>query len=103
MPHLLIERQEIGSTWESARWDSFRLVTENSLCALPGFPCTKIGEPEHGFMVKDKIIEYLQAFASEHQLPVRCGRGVLSVTRGWRGWVVQLERIPIVGSALRLE
>ena len=89
--HAVLEKHGVGATWQRERWDSFRLVTENRLCALPGFPCTKIGEPEDGFMAKDKIIEYLQAFASEHQLPVRCGRGVLSITRGWRGWVVQLE------------
>ena len=28
-----------GSAWGSGRWDSFRLVTENSLCNLPGFSC----------------------------------------------------------------
>ena len=38
--------------------------------------CTEVGEDEHGFMVKDKIVEYLQKFANVNQLPVRCGRGV---------------------------
>ena len=44
VPHVIIERQQIGSTWERARWDSFRLVTENSLCALPNFDTTAVGQ-----------------------------------------------------------
>ena len=40
-PHVLLERGAyVGSAWVEQRWDSFRLVTENSLCNLPGFPAT---------------------------------------------------------------
>ena len=42
--------EAVGTTWTKKRWDSFRLVTENSLCKLPDFPCTKIGEDPRGFM-----------------------------------------------------
>lgn len=91
--HVVLEKEYVGSTWERERWDSFRLVTENRLCAMPGFPCTEIGEDKHGFMPKHKVVEYLKAFADRHVLPVRCGRGVRQVTRGWRGWVVQLASL----------
>lgn len=89
--HEVIEKHAIGSTWQRERWDSFRLVTENQLCALPGFPCTEIGEDPHGFMARDQVVNYLRKFAEKHLLPVRCGRGVLRITRGWRGWLAQVE------------
>ena len=48
--------EAVGTTWTKKRWDSFRLVTENSLCKLPDFPCTKIGEDPRGFMARDICI-----------------------------------------------
>ena len=55
--------EAVGTTWTKKRWDSFRLVTENSLCKLPDFPCTKIGEDPRGFMPRDSITAYLQVIA----------------------------------------
>ena len=43
--YVMLERAEaVGTTWTKQRWDSFRLVTENSICMMPDFPCTEIGE-----------------------------------------------------------
>ena len=83
--HVVLEKEYIGSTWERERWDSFRLVTENRLCALPDFSCTEIGEDEDGFMPKHKVVEYLHAFARKHDLPVHCGRGVDAWLEGLGG------------------
>ena len=49
--HAVLEKHAVGATWQRERWDSFRLVTENQLCALPGFPCTEVGAdpPSHAF------------------------------------------------------
>ena len=90
--HTVLEKHAtVGSAWERERWDSFRLVTENQLCALPGFPCTAIGHDPHGFMPKMEVVRYLQEFATRHELPVRLNTGVRRVTRAWDGWNVQLD------------
>ena len=90
----------MGSSWRDHRWDSFRLVTENSLCNLPNFPCTKIGADPRGFMSRDDIVNYLQAFQKECQIPVRFNTAAVKVTKGWaEHWVVELA----VGSFLKAD
>ena len=79
-----------GETWRTARWDSFRLVTENSLCNLPGFGCERVGQDPRGFMPKDVICEYLHSFYEHNGLNVRFNEHVTAVTRGWRDtWVAR--------------
>ena len=86
----LEKAEEVGTTWTKNRWDSFRLVTENSLCMMPDFPCTEVDEDPRGFMPRDKIAAYLQAFCKAKNLRVRLGEGVAAVTKGWQGvWIVQ--------------
>ena len=89
--YVMLEKAEaIGTTWTKQRWDSFKLVTENSLCNMPDFPCTEIGEDPRGFMPRDTIAAYLQAFCERNNLQVRLGEGVAAVTKGWNGaWMVQ--------------
>ena len=89
--YVVLEKAEaVGTSWTAKRWDSFRLVTENSMCMMPDFPCTEIGEDPCGFMRRDKITEYLQAFCQAKNLQVRLGQGAQAVTKGWQGtWVVQ--------------
>ena len=54
--HAVLERHDtVSATCERERWDSFRLVTENQLCALPDWPCTAIGQDPHGFMPKVRL------------------------------------------------
>jgi len=35
--HVVLERGRIGESWQSARWDSFTLVTPNWMTRLPGY------------------------------------------------------------------
>lgn len=77
--HVVLERKTCMHTWESMRWDSFCLVTPNWQCKLPGHPYA--GDDPDGFMVKDEIIEYLQAFRDSFNPPVREGVTVTNVTR----------------------
>lgn len=89
--YVMLERAEaVGTTWTKHRWDSFRLVTENSMCMMPDFSCTEIGEDPRGFMPRDTVTAYLQAFCKRKNLRVRLGEGVATVTKGWNGaWMVQ--------------
>jgi len=38
LEHIVLERGEIGETWRTQRWDSFRLNTPNAMIRLPGGP-----------------------------------------------------------------
>jgi len=69
--HVVFERHRIGHAWRAERWDSFSLVTPNWQCRLPGFPYA--GDDPDGFMVKDEIVRYIEAYAASFAPPVREG------------------------------
>ncbi|HVK99391.1 MAG TPA: MSMEG_0569 family flavin-dependent oxidoreductase [Dongiaceae bacterium] len=66
--HLVAEKHRVMQAWKEKRWDSFTLVTPNWQCLLPGHPYQ--GNDPHGFMKRDEIIEYLNAFEDKVQAPV---------------------------------
>ncbi len=67
--HLVLEKHRLAHEWRERRWDSFCLVTPNWQCRLPGFPYR--GPDPHGFMVKEEIVGYLEAYARSFDPPVR--------------------------------
>ncbi|MDF1669960.1 MAG: MSMEG_0569 family flavin-dependent oxidoreductase [Roseovarius sp.] len=74
--HVVLERHQRFHAWKEDRWDSFCLVTPNWQCKLPDFPYR--GEDPTGFMVKDEIIDYVEAFCDSFDAPLREG---VTVTR----------------------
>jgi putative flavoprotein involved in K+ transport len=58
---------ELGQTWRT-RWDSLKLFTPAQYDALPGmaFPA-----PADTYPTKDPVADYLQAYATAFDLPVR--------------------------------
>ena len=72
LEHLVVEKHRVGHAWRSERWDSFCLVTPNWQCRLPDFPYA--GAEPDGFMVKDDIVRYVEAFAATVKPPIRGGR-----------------------------
>ncbi|WP_214102974.1 MSMEG_0569 family flavin-dependent oxidoreductase [Acrocarpospora catenulata] len=80
--HVVLERGRIGEAWRSRRWDSFCLVTPNWQCRLPGFPYP--GDDQDGFMLRDEIVGYLEAYAASFRPPVREGVTALRLTAGER-------------------
>jgi putative flavoprotein involved in K+ transport len=87
--HLVLEKQRVTHTWRTQRWDTFCLVTPNWQCALPGHPYT--GDDPHGFMKKDELIRYLDAFVAKVNAPVLEDTAVTRVTRNGH-YVVQTTR-----------
>ena len=63
---VVFERHEKFHSWRVNRWDSFCLVTPNWQCRLPGFHYDKEfgGTDPDGFMLRDEITDYLDAFAA---------------------------------------
>ncbi|WP_433289615.1 MSMEG_0569 family flavin-dependent oxidoreductase [Pseudonocardia sp. CA-142604] len=66
--HVVLERGRVGGEWRNRRWDSFCLVTPNWQCDLPGHPYA--GLDAHGFMVRDDIVAYLEAYAASFDAPI---------------------------------
>jgi len=73
--HLVFEKHRLGEAWRSKRWDSFCLVTPNWQCQLPGFPYA--GDDPKGFMPRDEIVAYIDAYARHIAAPIREGVAVV--------------------------
>ncbi len=76
--HLVLEGRRVAHSWRDERWDTFCLVTPNWQCTLPGYAYA--GDDPMGFMVKDQIVDYVTGYQAAHELPVREGVMVESLT-----------------------
>jgi putative flavoprotein involved in K+ transport len=85
--HRVFERHGVAHEWRNARWDSFCLVTPNWQCRLPGFSYDKEfgGTDPKGFMLKDDIVRYLEAYVASFDPPLECGVDVLRVRAAEHG------------------
>jgi putative flavoprotein involved in K+ transport len=91
-PFLILDaNQRVGDAWRK-RWDSLRLFTPARYNGLAGVP---FPAPAHSFPTKDQVADYLEAYATQFQLPVRTGvrvdrlfkdDGSFVVAAGDRSW-----------------
>lgn len=93
--HVVLEKRQIGHSWRNERWDTFCLVTPNWQCRLPDFPYS--GPDPKGYMLRDDIVAYLEAFAKKTQPPVIEGVAVGRVSRHHTG---SLEVVTSMGTCL---
>jgi putative flavoprotein involved in K+ transport len=75
--HIVFEKNQVGHSWRSQRWDSFCLVTPNWQCQLPGYHYP--GNDPHGFMQRDEIVQYIEDYTASFDPPLKAGVAVLSV------------------------
>jgi putative flavoprotein involved in K+ transport len=75
---------EVGHVWRS-RWDSLKLFTPAQYDALPGMP---FPAPDDTYPTKDPVADYLQAYATAFDLPVRLSARATSLTRTDEGFEV---------------
>lgn len=66
--HRVLERDRIGESWRTQRWDAFRMNTINAQTVLPG-QRYEGPEPE-GFMTQHDWVGLLEEFAVRNRLPV---------------------------------
>jgi putative flavoprotein involved in K+ transport len=76
--HLVFEKETSMHAWKTQRWDAFCLVTPNWQCQLPGHPYE--GADPDGFMKREEIIAYLDAFKAKVAPPIRENVAVKKVT-----------------------
>lgn len=85
-PHLLLEQADrLAEPWRNGRWESFTLVTPNWMIRLPGGEYQ--GADPDGYMPRDQVVEYLEAYAASFSAPVRFGvraQAVDAVEGGYR-------------------
>jgi putative flavoprotein involved in K+ transport len=88
-PHIVLEKDCVGSTWKRKRWDSFTLVTPNWMNQLPDFGYR--GSDPDGFLLRDEVVQYLQDYARFFDAPVECGVTANRVSRNPDGSAYRVE------------
>lgn len=85
---VLDENDAVGAAWRN-RWDSLRLFTPGRYDGLPGlgFP----GSP-HRYPGKDDMADYLAAYATRFELPIRTGVAVYRLATEDGGYVAVTSR-----------
>jgi len=88
--HVILEKADWpGSAWRN-RWDSFTLVTPNWMIDLPGAPYQ--GDDPHGFMDREEIFAYIEAYSRRFNLPIRYNTRVTTVEPAEAGYVVRTDQ-----------
>lgn len=90
--HVVLERDEVGSSWRHRRWDSLRLLTPGWMTRLPG------REPEGGgaddYLAASEVADLVARYARDNQAPVQTGTTTTSVRPQGDGFVVETDRGP---------
>ncbi|HWI07328.1 MAG TPA: FAD-dependent oxidoreductase [Solirubrobacteraceae bacterium] len=81
---VLESAERIGDSWRR-RWPSLRLYSAARLDGLPGMP---FPAAPHTFPSAAEMADYLESYAEQFELPVRCGVSVDSLERRDGGYVV---------------
>ena len=87
--HVVLERDEVASSWLRQRWESFTLLTPNWQTRLPG--ATYDGDDPDGFMTGHEIAEFIQAYAATIDAPVRAGTTVTRVRPDGDGYATETD------------
>ncbi len=87
--HVILEQaQQAAKVW-SNRWDLFTLNTPNWMTRLPGAEYQ--GNDPDGFMPRDEIVAYFDAYIERFELPIRYGIQVMSVEPIDAGYLVSTD------------
>ena len=85
LPFVILDAGDrVGDSWRG-RWDSLRLFTPARYDGLAGM---RFPAPRHSYPTKDAMADFLEAYATHFELPVRLGVRVDHVARNGAGFVV---------------
>lgn len=90
VPHVVLERREVASSWRPERWDSLRLLTPSWQSRLPGYRYS--GPDPDGYMTAAETADFIAGYARHIGAPVRTGTTVTSVRAADGGYVVATDR-----------
>lgn len=79
VPHLVVERNRIAEAWRTSRWDS---LVANGPAWHDRFPGLEFeGLDPDGFVSKEQVADYFEAYARTFDAPIRTGVEVKKVLR----------------------
>lgn len=88
--HIILDQSDqAASAWRN-RWDSFSLITPNWTVRLPGAEYQ--GDNPDGFMVRDEVIAYFEAYIERFKFPIKYGYQVISVEQNETGYLVTTNK-----------
>lgn len=88
--HVVLEQTpQAAQVWRN-RWDSFTLNTPNWMTCLPGVEYQ--GNDPDGFMPRDEVVAYFEAYIERFELPVRYGIRVTSIEPMEAGYLVRTDK-----------
>ena len=93
--HVVLERDQIGSSWRTQRWDSFRLNTPRWANRVPG---KFLDGPADSFVTADALVAAFERLAA--RLPVVEGAEVFGARRIGSRWRVDSSRGPLLADAV---
>jgi putative flavoprotein involved in K+ transport len=88
---VVLERGEIGEAW-TTRYDRLHLHTVRWLSSLPGY---RIPRAFGKWPSRDRVIDYLRAYAERHCVDVRTGVDVQRLDPAPGGWTVATSAGPV--------
>jgi putative flavoprotein involved in K+ transport len=77
--HVVLERGRIAERWRSERWDSLLANGPAWHDRLPGMEIADV-HPD-SFTPKEKMADYISAYANNFNVPIRCSVEVISVRK----------------------
>src|SRR5213080_1087735 len=83
---ILDANEQIGGSWRTRTWNSLRLFTPARYDGLPGWP---FPAPAWSYPTAREAADYLEAYASRFELPVRLGARVDRLSRSDGRYVVE--------------
>lgn len=84
--HVVLERDQVASSWRRQRWDSFTLLTPNWQTRLPD--ATYEGDDPDGFMTGSEIADFIAGYAGRIDAPIETGIQVAHVATDGDGFSV---------------
>ncbi|MCP5152533.1 MAG: NAD(P)-binding domain-containing protein [Ectothiorhodospiraceae bacterium] len=84
LSHLVLERHRIAERWRSERWDSLVANGPAWHDRFPTLAFSAVGIAADEFAPKERVADYLVAYAEAIAAPVRCGVEVTEVRRNVR-------------------
>lgn len=88
--HIIFEKTHRAANAWRERWDSFTLVTPNWMIQLPGAEYQ--GDDPDGFMTRDEIVAYIEAYIDRFELPIQYGTSATSVEPSDGGYLVRTDQ-----------
>ena len=82
---VVLDRLEVGELWAS-RYDRLHLHTVRWLSGLPGLP---IPRSAGRWPSRDRVVDYLRAYAAYHRVEVRSGVEVSAIDVSDDGWLAK--------------